>query len=105
MKKYLGLILSLTVFASLFFVTGCSANDVAPFIDKLTGSVGGWVSFSGIITGVIEVVVRLWPTANPTSLFLVASSILKSTANLFETVSSFLDGLIQNASRDIVVKK
>lgn len=105
MKKYMGLVLSVLVFSSLFLITGCAPGDVVPFIDKLTGSVGGWMGLTTILTAVVELIVRIWPTANPTSLFTLVASILHSVGALCTTVSQFLDGIIQNSSKDIVVRK
>lgn len=92
------MVVSGLIFLSLFLVTGCTVNDAVPFLDKLTSSVGGWMGFSGIIAGVLEVLVRVFPSINPTSFLLLVASVGHSVANLCTALSGFLDSLgLQNA--------
>ncbi len=98
MKKYTGVALSFLVFLTTLLITGCTPTDAVSFLDKVTGIVGGWGGFSAIIAGVIEIIVRLIPSVNPQSLFLVLSEVLHSLGNAVGALSKFIDGLgLQNA--------
>lgn len=97
MRKYLGLILSSTAFACTFIVTGCAPTDVAPFIDNIATMVGGWMGFAGFLAAAIEVLVRVFPTVNPKSIFLLVAEVSHASGRLFESVANFLDSLgLQN---------
>lgn len=101
MKKYFGLVVSSLFFFTTFFLAGCSLADVQPFLEGLTHSVAGWASVATVIAGiVIEVIVRIWPTANPVSLIRVFAGICRAAANLATGFADFLDRLgFQNLKR------
>ena len=100
MKKYAGLILSFVVLAVTFLITGCSAEDVPAFFDKVTDAVGGWGGFSLILAGVLEFIMRIFPTFNPKSIFKIVAEIMHSLGRASEAIAKFLDGLgLQNLKK------
>lgn len=60
---------------------------------KAVDAVGGWMGFSAILGGVIDMIVRLIPSVNPRSLLLSISRLFKAVAGLAEKLSQFLDSL------------
>jgi len=75
------------------FLTACALQDLPLYIADWADKVGGWMAFSAIIGGVIDMIRRLIPSVNPTSILLDISKFLKSIAKLAEKLSAFLDSL------------
>lgn len=100
MKKYGMLFLSLVMLLVTLMLPGCAASDAPAFLNDLASKVGGWMQFSAILAGVLEMFIRLVPTANPQSLIKLFSDSLKGLGNLVGSVSKFLDSLgIQNVKQ------
>lgn len=97
MKKYGALLLSILGFGITLCLSGCAAADVPGVFDSIAQMVGGWAPFGAIIAGIAEFALRLIPSVNPKSLFLVISETLHSLGNLIGALSKFIDSLgLQN---------
>ena len=102
-------------FGVLFFTGLAFAQTVAPEVgagainaltqlnDKMPAAIPGTVL--SILVFVIEMVMRLYPTAKPKSLFIVAASGLALVGSLFIKISKLLDSVAQNLKPDEEVKK
>ena len=68
-------------------------EQIIHWIQAAAEAVGGWGGIAVILGGVIDLVRRLIPSVNPSSLLLDISKLLKAIAGLAEKVSAFLDSL------------
>ena len=94
--KYL--ILAVSVFGVEFALAQSPTPAVAGAIDHLASFIpsGASMLIVAIVGFLGEMILRLWPTAKPQSIAIWISSVLKSLAGLFEKLSKFLDGFVQN---------
>jgi hypothetical protein len=77
------------------------AEPVLSLLEKINQaiplSVAGWVL--GLLTVVIELLMRFVPTAQPRSILILVSESLKKLAEIFVKVSSLLDKVVQNVKK------
>ena len=68
-------------------------EQIIGWIQQAADAVGGWAGFGVILGGVIDIIRRVIPSLNPTSLLLDIAKLLKAVAKLAEKLSAFLDSL------------
>lgn len=82
--------------AILLFAVTVMAQDaqILSIVDKIPAELPGWAPW--ILPFVLEVVLRVWPTAKPKSLLLTFSAICKALSLGLEKLSSLADKIAQN---------
>jgi hypothetical protein len=85
-----------TALTILLFSVGAMAQDaqILAVVDKIPAELPGWAPW--ILPVILEIVLRVWPTAKPKSLLLAFSAICKALALGLEKVSSLADKIAQN---------
>lgn len=98
MKNLLAILVLMFIYIVALGQSASPAPVVAlPVVDQVTKWLVDHMAMAIVGLGfVIELVVRLVPTAKPQSVLIWVSSALKSVVKLLEAVSAYADKLVQN---------